>query len=135
MAAAAAVALLLAGGPARSQDAPGGAAPSTKAEADAGSAGDEGGARARGATDDKAGDEGAAAKPGGQAEGKGAGEADAKGAGEADAKADKADGGPTVVDEEEGSVLDDQTFEGEDDDFTPSEEVPVDQPIPYPTDI
>ncbi len=33
------------------------------------------------------------------------------------------------------SVLDDQTYEGEDDGFIPSEEVPVDEPIPFPTDI
>ena len=43
--------------------------------------------------------------------------------------------GPVVVEVEEGGVLDDQTFEGEDDDFIPSEEIPVDQPIPFPTDI
>ena len=47
---------------------------------------------------------------------------------------DPADG-PVVVGIEEGGVLDDQTFEGEDDDFIPSEEIPVDQPIPFPTDI
>lgn len=44
-------------------------------------------------------------------------------------------GGPVVVDEEEGSVLDDQTFEGEDDDFIPTEQIPVDEPIPFPSDI
>ncbi len=43
--------------------------------------------------------------------------------------------GPLVVDEEEGSVLDDQTFEGEEDDFIPSQEIPVDEPIPFPSDI
>lgn len=45
------------------------------------------------------------------------------------------DGPTVVVDDEEGSVLDDQTFEGEEDDFIPTEEIPVDEPIPFPTDI
>ena len=54
-------------------------------------------------------------------------------AGEAAQDADA--GGAVVVDIEEGSVLDDQTFEGVEDDFTPSEEIPVDQAIPFPTDI
>ncbi len=48
---------------------------------------------------------------------------------------ENAAGGPVVVEVEEGGVLDDQTFEGDDDDFIPSEEIPVDQPIPFPTDI
>jgi hypothetical protein len=42
---------------------------------------------------------------------------------------------PVVVDVEEGTVIDDQTFEGEDDDFIPSEEIQIDQAIPFPTDI
>ncbi|HET6628275.1 MAG TPA: hypothetical protein VFG91_00710 [Woeseiaceae bacterium] len=44
-------------------------------------------------------------------------------------------GEPVVVDIGEGTVIDDQTFEGEDDDFIPSEEIPIDQAIPFPTDI
>jgi hypothetical protein len=43
--------------------------------------------------------------------------------------------GPLVVETEDGSVLDDQTYEGENDDFIPSEEIPVDEPIPFPSDI
>lgn len=31
--------------------------------------------------------------------------------------------------------LDDQGFSGEDDDFRPSEDIPADQSIPFPTDI
>ncbi len=42
------------------------------------------------------------------------------------------DDGEPAFDE---SVLDDQTYEGDDDVFIPSEEVPVDEPIPFPTDI
>ncbi|HEX2139322.1 MAG TPA: hypothetical protein VHG33_06390 [Woeseiaceae bacterium] len=48
---------------------------------------------------------------------------------------EEAAGGPVVLDEEEGSVLDDQTFEGEDDDFIPTEQIQIDQAIPFPTDI
>lgn len=55
--------------------------------------------------------------------------------GEDETAEDESDGGPLIVEAEEGSVIDDQTFEGEDDDFTPSEEIPVDQPIPFPVDI
>ena len=43
-----------------------------------------------------------------------------------------ADDGEPVFDD---SVLDDQTYEGDDDVFIPSEEVPVDEPIPFPSDI
>ena len=36
----------------------------------------------------------------------------------------------------DGSDLDDQNYQGsEDDDFRPSEEIPADQSIPFPTDI
>ena len=31
--------------------------------------------------------------------------------------------------------LDDQTYGEEDDDFVPSEEIPADEPIPFPTNI
>ena len=65
----------------------------------------------------------------------GAVEAGSEGAAGGEAAQDADAGGPVVVDIEEGSVLDDQTFEGVEDDFTPSEEIPVDQAIPFPTDI
>jgi hypothetical protein len=55
--------------------------------------------------------------------------------GEGEQPAAEGEGGPVLVEEEEGSVLDDQTFEGEDDDFIPTEQIPVDEPIPFPTDI
>lgn len=60
-----------------------------------------------------------------------------EGAGDEAATEDGDDaGGPLIVlDEEEGSVIDDQTFEGEDDDFIPTEQIPVDEPIPFPSDI
>jgi hypothetical protein len=48
----------------------------------------------------------------------------------------------TDVDEEEAdteevddSDLDEQTYEEDDDDFVPSEEIPLDEPIPFPTNI
>ena len=40
-----------------------------------------------------------------------------------------------IPDVDEKTVLDDQTFEGEDDDFIPTEEIPLSEPIPFPTDI
>jgi hypothetical protein len=33
------------------------------------------------------------------------------------------------------SDLDDQTYESDDDDFVPTEEIPADEPIPFPSDI
>lgn len=38
---------------------------------------------------------------------------------------------PDVFDPE----LDDQTYEGDDDIFVPTEEIPADEPIPFPSDI
>lgn len=38
---------------------------------------------------------------------------------------------PDVYDPE----LDDQTYEGDDDIFVPTEEIPADEPIPFPSDI
>jgi len=35
----------------------------------------------------------------------------------------------------EDSELDDQTYEGDDDIFVPTEEIPTDEPIPFPSDI
>ena len=41
------------------------------------------------------------------------------------------------VDDEEvdDADLDDQTYEEDDDDFVPTEEIPADEPIPFPTNI
>lgn len=36
---------------------------------------------------------------------------------------------------EEEFDLDEQSYEGDDDDFIPTEEVPADEPIPFPTNI
>ncbi len=36
---------------------------------------------------------------------------------------------------EEGFDLDEQSYEGDDDDFVPTEEIPADEPIPFPTNI
>jgi len=44
-----------------------------------------------------------------------------------------------VADEEEPEIddsdLDEQTYEEDDDDFIPTEEIPADEPIPFPTNI
>ena len=42
-----------------------------------------------------------------------------------------------VTDEEEvdDSDLDEQTYEEDDDDFVPTEEIPADEPIPFPSNI
>jgi hypothetical protein len=42
---------------------------------------------------------------------------------------------PAIPDVDEKTVLDDQTFEGEDDEFIPTEEIPLSEPIPFPVDI
>ena len=39
------------------------------------------------------------------------------------------------ADEIDDSDLDEQTYEEDDDDFVPSEEIPADQPIPFPSNI
>ena len=39
------------------------------------------------------------------------------------------------VDDPEDADLDDQTYEEDDDDFVPTEEIPADEPIPFPTNI
>lgn len=48
-------------------------------------------------------------------------------------------GGPIDEDsldpEVDDSDLDDQTYESDDDIFVPSEEIPADEPIPFPSDI
>jgi hypothetical protein len=53
------------------------------------------------------------------------------------------DGASEEVDEPESGAdpelddweLDDQTYEGDDDIFVPTEEIPADEPIPFPSDI
>lgn len=42
-----------------------------------------------------------------------------------------------MADEEEidDSDLDEQTYEEDDDDFVPTEEIPADEPIPFPSNI
>ena len=37
--------------------------------------------------------------------------------------------------EVEDADLDEQTYEEDDDDFVPTEEIPADEPIPFPTNI
>ncbi len=39
------------------------------------------------------------------------------------------------ADEIDDSDLDEQTYEEDEDDFIPSEEIPADQPIPFPSNI
>ena len=54
---------------------------------------------------------------------------------------ENSDGGAGAVDEVavdpdlDDSDLDDQTYESVDDVFVPSEEIPADEPIPFPSDI
>lgn len=52
----------------------------------------------------------------------------------ASGEAESGDGGPAVG-LDEIPELDRQTHEEDDDDFVPTEEIPVDQSIPFPTDI
>ena len=51
---------------------------------------------------------------------------------EADAQSDE----PVLVDPEfDDEAIDEQTYEEDDDDFVPSEEIPADEPIPFPSNI
>jgi hypothetical protein len=58
-----------------------------------------------------------------------------------DAVADDADDaddvGEAAADAEDGvdTDLDEQTYEEDDDDFIPTEEIPADEPIPFPSNI
>lgn len=53
-----------------------------------------------------------------------------------DATANGDDGEDAPQDEEEDdSDLDLQTYEEDDDDFVPTEEIPADEPIPFPSNI
>ena len=60
-----------------------------------------------------------------------AGDAGDAGVADADAEDEEAD----EADEIDDSDLDLQTYEEDDDDFVPTEEVPADQAIPFPSDI
>ena len=40
-----------------------------------------------------------------------------------------------VTDDVDDSDLDEQTYEEDDDDFVPTEEIPADEPIPFPSNI
>lgn len=53
----------------------------------------------------------------------------------ADEPADQGDDQTGQVDAEDDSDLDQQGYENQDDDFKPSEEIPADQSIAFPTDI
>lgn len=53
---------------------------------------------------------------------------------EPESDADQSDE-PEEPDEFDDSDLDEQTYEEDDDDFVPTEEIPADVPIPFPTDI
>lgn len=48
---------------------------------------------------------------------------------------DPGDGADEVIDDVEESDLDEQTYEEDDDDFIPTEEIPADEPIPFPSNI
>jgi hypothetical protein len=44
--------------------------------------------------------------------------------------------GPDIVDPDfDDAELDEQTYEEDEDDFVPSEEIPADEPIPFPSNI
>lgn len=60
---------------------------------------------------------------------------DAVGGQEADAAAEDEAGPDTGEEEPDDSDLDEQTYEEDDDDFVPTEEIPADEPIPFPSNI
>lgn len=64
-------------------------------------------------------------------------EATDDGAGPDSADAEQVDDEAGLEDDEEleDSDLDDQSYEEDDDDFVPTEEIRADEPIPFPTDI
>lgn len=72
-----------------------------------------------------------------EASGQGAGDVadDAAAEPPADAAGAEDDAAGPAVGLDEIPELDEQTYEEDDDDFIPSEEIPVDQSIPFPTDI
>jgi hypothetical protein len=57
------------------------------------------------------------------------------GAGAESDPAGEAETDPSLDPEIYDPELDDQTYEGDDDVFVPTEEIPADEPIPFPTDI
>ena len=51
-------------------------------------------------------------------------------------EADSADDEQQIVDPDfDDAGLDEQTYDEDDDDFVPSEEIPADEPIPFPSNI
>lgn len=52
-----------------------------------------------------------------------------------DETAADADEVPEAEEEIDDSDLDEQTYEEDDDDFVPTEEIPADEPIPFPSNI
>jgi hypothetical protein len=51
-------------------------------------------------------------------------------------EADAVDEAEQIVDADfEDTALDEQTYEEDDDDFVPTEEIPADEPIPFPSNI
>lgn len=62
---------------------------------------------------------------------------EAAAAGETAAEADdEADDAPAADEEDvDDTDLDQQTYEEDDDDFVPTEEIPADEPIPFPSNI
>jgi hypothetical protein len=63
-------------------------------------------------------------------------DADAPGADEAADGSEAAEDGPAIdLDDPEFADLDQQTYEEDDDDFVPTEEIPADEAIPFPSDI
>jgi hypothetical protein len=57
------------------------------------------------------------------------------GPGSADAEQVEDETGSEDEEELEDADLDDQSYEEDDDDFVPTEEIRADEPIPFPTDI
>lgn len=52
-----------------------------------------------------------------------------------DATTDDADETAEAAEDIEDADLDEQTYEQDDDDFVPTEEIPADEPIPFPSNI
>ncbi len=52
-----------------------------------------------------------------------------------DAVTDDSDESAEDIEDIEDADLDEQTYEQDDDDFTPTEEIPADEPIPFPSNI
>lgn len=118
--------------PARPQEADASAEPAAQAAGPKATAPDTADGRQTSGGEESAAKSGSASSKAGAK----AGQAGQKAAKAAAAEGPPEDGGPLVLeDAPDDSVLDDQTYGGENDEFIPSEEIPVDEPIPYPTDI